>query len=74
MAIMKEKIKGVWVIIGIAVLSGWLWHSVVTKGEGFTLGLDLAGGSALTYQIKTEVLPEDVSKEEAVESLRDVAE
>lgn len=71
---MKEKIKGVWVIIGIAVLSGWLWHSVVTKGEGFTLGLDLAGGSALTYQIKTEVLPEDVSKEEAVESLRDVVE
>lgn len=71
---MKEKIKGVWVIIGIALLSGWLWHSVVNKGEGFTLGLDLAGGSALTYQIKTEVLPEDVSKEDAVESLRDVVE
>lgn len=71
---MKEKIKGVWVIIGIVALSGWLWHSVVTKGEGFTLGLDLAGGSALTYQIKTEVLPEDVSKEDAVDSLRDVVE
>lgn len=71
---MKEKIKGVWVIIGITVLSGWLWHSVVTKGEGFTLGLDLAGGSALTYQIKTEVLPEDVSEEDAVDSLRDVVE
>ncbi len=74
MAIMKEKIKGVWVIVGIVALSGWLWHSVVTKGEGFTLGLDLAGGSALTYQIKTEVLPEDVSKEDAVDSLRDVVE
>ncbi|MEN9552383.1 MAG: hypothetical protein RI935_760 [Candidatus Parcubacteria bacterium] len=71
---MKEKIKGVWVIIGIVALSGWLWHSVVNKGEGFTLGLDLAGGSALTYSIKTETLPQDVNVEEAVESLRDVVE
>ncbi len=71
---MKEKIKGVWVLVGIIALSGWLWHSVVNKGNGFTLGLDLAGGSALTYQIKTESLPEDVSKEDAVTALRDVIE
>lgn len=71
---MKEKIKGVWVVVGIIALSGWLWHSVVTKGDGFTLGLDLAGGSALTYQIKTDTLPEDVSKDDAVAALRDVIE
>ncbi len=61
-------------LVGIIALSGWLWHSVVNKGNGFTLGLDLAGGSALTYQIKTESLPEDVSKEDAVTALRDVIE
>lgn len=71
---MKEKIKGGWVFIGICVLTFWLFTSIQKEGKGFTLGLDLAGGSALTYKIKTEVLPADVNKDDAVTSLRDVVE
>jgi protein-export membrane protein SecD len=70
---MKEKIKGVWVLIGIIAISGWLWHSV-NKGESFVLGLDLAGGSSLTYKADTERLPEEVNINESIESLRDVIE
>ncbi len=70
---MKEKIKGVWVFIGIIAISGWLWHSV-NKGESFVLGLDLAGGSSLTYKADTERLPGEVNINESIESLRDVIE
>lgn len=70
---MKEKIKGVWVLIGIIAISGWLWYSV-NKGESFVLGLDLAGGSSLTYKADTERLPEEVNINESIESLRDVIE
>ncbi len=70
---MKEKIKGVWVLIGIIAISGWLWYSV-NKGESFVLGLDLAGGSSLTYKADTERLPEEVNVDESIESLRDVIE
>lgn len=60
-------------IIGIIAISGWLWYSV-SKGESFVLGLDLAGGSSLTYKADTERLPEEVNVDESIESLRDVIE
>lgn len=67
---MKAKVKAVWVIMGILAISLWL-----VKGQkDFILGLDLAGGSALTYKIETEKLNGDIKDSEAVAALRDVVE
>lgn len=68
--IMKAKVKAVWVIIGILAISLWL-----TRGHrDFVLGLDLAGGSSLTYTIDTSKIGEGVSETDAVAALRDVVE
>ncbi len=75
---MKEKIKAFWVIVIVALLSGWLWKGdVLLNGnfkKDFVLGLDLAGGAALTYTVDTKALPEGTNVEESVEALRDVIE
>lgn len=42
--------------------------------KDFVLGLDLAGGAALTYTIETSSLPKEVNVNESVEALRDVVE
>ncbi len=67
---MKQKIKAVWMIIIIGALGVFL----VKGGRDFVLGLDLAGGSALTYTIDTGSIPKDVSVSDSVSSLRDVVE
>lgn len=67
---MKEKIKAIWVLLAIIALAVFL----VKGNKDFVLGLDLAGGSALTYKIETDKLPEDVDDGESVDSLRDVVE
>ncbi|MEZ0208641.1 MAG: preprotein translocase subunit SecD [Candidatus Paceibacterota bacterium] len=67
---MKEKIKALWVIVAIAVLAVFL----VKGGKDFVLGLDLAGGSALTYKIDTSSLAEGASIDDSVSALRDVVE
>lgn len=67
---MKQKIQVVWVILAMVALGVFL----VKGGREFVLGLDLAGGSALTYKIETSSLPEDADVSESVSSLRDVVE
>jgi preprotein translocase subunit SecD len=67
---MKEKIRAVWVLIAVAVLAVFL----VKGGRGYVLGLDLAGGSALTYKIDTSSVPEGDNVSDSVSSLRDVIE
>ncbi len=67
---MKHKIKAVWVIIATVAIGFYL----VKGGNDFVLGLDLAGGSALTYKIETSSLPEDADVNASVESLREVVE
>lgn len=67
---MKHKIKAVWVIIATVAISFYL----VKGGKDFVLGLDLAGGSALTYKIETGTLPAGTDVAESVSSLRDVVE
>lgn len=67
---MKQKIKAVWVIVAAVALAVFL----VKAGKEFVLGLDLAGGSALTYKIETSALPSDVNVNDSVTSLRDVIE
>jgi protein-export membrane protein SecD len=67
---MKHKIKAVWVIIATVAIGFYL----VKGGKDFVLGLDLAGGSALTYKIETGTLPEGADVSASVESLRDVVE
>jgi protein-export membrane protein SecD len=42
--------------------------------KDFVLGLDLAGGSALTYTIQTNALPKETDVNASVEALRDVIE
>lgn len=75
---MKAKIKAFWMIVVVLIIGGWLWKGgEFMNGEfnkDFVLGLDLAGGAALTYTIGTDSLPEGVSVEESVEALRDVVE
>jgi protein-export membrane protein SecD len=83
---MKQKIKAGWMIIIIGALGLFLVKganpSVNTDGRpsaegrlgGFVLGLDLAGGSALTYTIDTSNIPKEVSVSDSVSSLRDVVE
>lgn len=67
---MKHKIKAVWVIIATVAIGFFL----VKGGKDFVLGLDLAGGSALTYKIETSSLPKGTDVNASVESLRDVVE
>jgi preprotein translocase subunit SecD len=67
---MKEKIKAVWVILAVAALAVFL----VKGGKQFVLGLDLAGGSALTYKIDTSTLPSGANVDDSVAALRDVVE
>ena len=43
-------------------------------GKPFVLGLDLNGGSALTYKIQTEALPAGTNVDDSVSALRDVVE
>jgi protein-export membrane protein SecD len=75
---MKQKIKAVWVIISIVLIGLWIWKGDVIAGgklgREFVPGLDLAGGSALTYTIQTNSLPEGTDIEESVTALRDVIE
>ena len=62
---MKAKIKAFWLIIVVLAICGWLWKGDVIMGgdfkKDFVLGLDLAGGAALTYTINTQA-PITVSK------------
>ncbi len=67
---MKQKIKAVWVILAAIAIAVFL----IRGDKDFVLGLDLAGGSALTYKIETSSLPEGSDVEASVESLRDVIE
>lgn len=67
---MKQKIQAVWVIIATVAIGYFL----IKGGKDFVLGLDLAGGSALTYKIETGTLPKDTDAAESVAALRDVVE
>lgn len=67
---MKHKIKAVWVVIATIALGYFL----INGGKDFVLGLDLAGGSALTYKIDISSLPKDADVAASVASLRDVVE
>jgi preprotein translocase subunit SecD len=64
------RIKAIWVIIAVVALGFF-----IAKSErDFVLGLDLAGGSALTYKIETGALPEGTDVTDSVAALRDVVE
>lgn len=67
---MKHIAKAFWTLLAVAALAVFL----VKGGKDFVLGLDLAGGSALTYKIETGTLPEGADVSESVASLRDVVE
>jgi protein-export membrane protein SecD len=71
---MKQKIKAGWMIIIIGALGLFLVKGANPPAGGFVLGLDLAGGSALTYTIDTSNIPKEVSISDSVSSLRDVVE
>ena len=85
-----SKIKAVWVVIVIVAVGYFLFKSGTNPsagstadgrpstnggvGKDFVLGLDLAGGSALTYKIETSSIPAGVDVADSVASLRDVVE
>ena len=55
----KRISRALFVIIFISAI-GWFAYK---GGQPFVLGLDLNGGSALTYKIQTESLPEGSNTE-----------
>ena len=65
-----SKIKAVWVVIAVLAVGYFL----IKGGKSFVLGLDLAGGSSLTYKIDTSSLPAGTDVATSVSSLRDVIE
>lgn len=67
---MKHTIIGAWISAAIIFLGVFIWNI----DRPFVLGLDLAGGSALTYTIDTKSLPDGTDVDESVDSLRDVIE
>lgn len=67
---MKEKMKAFWVIVAVVAIGIFL----VKGGRHFSLGLDLAGGSALTYRVNTEELPKGEDAADSVNRLRDLIE
>lgn len=71
---MKQKIKAFWVILVAIAIGFYLVNPPAGVGKDFVLGLDLAGGSALTYKIETSTLPAGTDATESVNALRDVVE
>ncbi|MFA6608566.1 MAG: protein translocase subunit SecD [Candidatus Paceibacterota bacterium] len=67
---MKYRVQAIWVIFAVLAIGYFL----VKGGKDFVLGLDLAGGSALTYKIETSSLPAGTDVTESVNALRDVVE
>ncbi len=66
----NSRPKAIWTILFIGLIALF----VAKGGKDFVLGLDLAGGSALTYKIDVSTLKDDSSVAEGVTSLRDVIE
>ncbi len=70
---MKHRVYAAMLLVAILLLGYYIYHSEVAKTRPFTLGLDLAGGTQLTYKADvTKVDPADVDA--AMETLRDVIE
>jgi protein-export membrane protein SecD len=68
------KKKNFWVFLVVVFLLSLIGYVMHTTNKEFSYGLDLAGGTALTYKIETDTLPESVDPKESVESLRNVIE
>lgn len=66
--------KNIWlfltVVTCLCVVGGIFYQSK----KSFSYGLDLAGGTALTYKVETEKLPATANVKDSVESLRNVIE
>lgn len=66
----NSRPKAIWTILFIGLVALF----ILKGGKNFVLGLDLAGGSALTYKIDTSTLPADAVVADSVMALRDVIE
>lgn len=60
-------------VVLAALLGWWVWHSQVTGSWPFKLGLDLSGGTALTYQADTSKLS-SAQVSDALSALQSVIE
>lgn len=66
--------KNFWVFLTVVFLLSFIGGALYTSKKTFSYGLDLAGGTALTYKIETSKLPATVDVKESVDSLRNVIE
>ena len=66
----NSRPKAIWTILFIGLVALF----IVKGGKDFVLGLDLAGGSALTYKIDVSALKDDAAIGDGVIALRDVIE
>ena len=69
---MKNRIYAGLLLVVLVLLGYFVYSSEVNKTRVFRLGLDLAGGTALTYRADTSKVTDDVDG--AMSSLRDVIE
>lgn len=67
---MKQYVLGSLIILAVLISSGWY----VFSSNIFVLGLDLAGGTELTYQADISTLGNVDEVDEAMAALRDVIE
>jgi protein-export membrane protein SecD len=68
------KKKNFWLFLVVVFLLSLIGYVMYTTKKEFSYGLDLAGGTALTYRVETDKLTSTVSPKESVESLRNVIE
>ncbi len=66
--------KNFWVFLGVIACLSIIGGLLYTSKKTFSYGLDLAGGTALTYTIETQKLPATANVTESVDSLRNVIE
>ena len=70
---MKHRVYAVMLLVAIALLGYYIYNSEVKKTRPFTLGLDLAGGTQLTYKADVSSV-EEGEIDDAMATLRDVIE
>lgn len=66
--------KNFWVFIIVLLCLSFMGKWFYSTPKSLSYGLDLAGGTALTYKVETEKLPASVDVKSSVESLRNVIE
>lgn len=70
---LKQRLLAVGVLLAAIGIGYFVYHSQVTESRPFRLGLDLSGGTYLTYKADVSQVPEG-EVNDAIDALRDIIE